>query len=115
MKKHVYIEKDESNAIVMSKDHYKGLTLQVVRFVDQQVPNDSGELVTHRTMMVVHQENVPLSIDNQEVYKQFDTLLKESIQRCKQKLADIRKADQKLDEVLSKTLEQHKALNDDER
>lgn len=108
MKKITYIEKDEHNAIVVCRDHFNGVVVQVVRFVDQIQPSGPDNLLTNvRTNHVVKSFEVRLK--EQETFKDE---VQSAIKKAKEYLGEIRRKDQSIDGVLNDLYSQHKALND---
>ena len=55
MRKQVNLYKDENNAIILSKDHYHGVVMQVIRFVDQLRIGADNQLVHHKNHNVVNE------------------------------------------------------------
>lgn len=112
MKKIVYIERDDYNAIVISRDHYHGVAIQVIRFVDQLSPiGPNNELSNIKNQRVVHQILVKIEPGKDtfkdEVYK--------AVMLAKEKLAEIKIQDRLISGVLNDYSSIRKDLNQDEQ
>lgn len=104
MKKQIFLFKDENNAIVLSKDHYNGVVVQVIRFVDQAFEHE-GQLLHHKTNQVTNQIIVKVSSTmRDEVAK--------AIVASKQFLADIKLKDDQIDGLINDYLSSHRELNE---
>lgn len=111
MKKIIYIEKSELNAIVIVRDNYKGVVVQVIRFVDQLVPSgDNNKLVNVRNSQVIDTSVVnikPGSVFKDEVSK--------AITKSREFLAGIKLQDQEIEGLMANYYSQNKGLNEDEQ
>ena len=98
-----YITRDDRNAIILSPDNYKGISVQVVRYVNQLRPDANNCLVEHRTEVGVWCKTVvslsPESAQNLQSNpnhplvakdgKKFKQELQETIEEAKSYLAKI--------------------------
>lgn len=104
MKKQIFLLKDENNAIVLSKDNFNGVVIQVVRFVDQAFQHE-GQMLVHKTNQVVFQLVVAVgSAMRDEVAK--------AILESKKFLADIKSKDDQIDGLINDYLSSHRELNE---
>jgi len=105
MKNQVYLYKDENKSIVLSKDHYHGVVVQVVRFVDQLQPGSNGELYNVKTNNVVFQVLVPITED-------FRKLTAEAIKKCEAYIKDMTDKENVINGLLNDYYSSHKDLNE---
>lgn len=113
MRKIVYIEKDEQNAIAVCKDNFRGIVVQLIRFVDQLKPAGlEKELTNIRTNQVVCQWEVKILDKDKKVKEDFREDVEKAIKEAKQELAKIKNQDQKIDGLLETYYSQNKVLND---
>jgi hypothetical protein len=105
MKNQIYLYKDDNKAIVLSKDHYHGVVVQVVRFIDQLQPGPNGELYNVKTNSVVFQVLVPIT-------ELFRNQTAEAIKKCEVYLQDMTAKDNEIDGLLNDYYSAHKDLNE---
>lgn len=107
MKKIIHIYKDPDNEIVISKDHYHGVVVQVIRIVDQ-LQNTNEGLVSVRRNNVVKTIDVKLS-------PTFKDEVSKAIEEAKKTIASIKEADERINGLLNDYLSSHKDLNEPEQ
>lgn len=106
--KQVYVYKDPDNQIVISKDHYHGVVVQVVRLVDQLQRTASGEITQHRTANVVLSQTVKLD-DN------FKVSVQKAIEVAKNFITSIIKNDESINGLLNDYKSQNRELNEPDK
>ena len=104
MKKIIVIHDDVDNSIILCKDHYHGIVVQVLRKVDQLVPTFDG-VENIRKVNVVHQEIVKVSSD-------FRAGVDKAIVGAKAFLEHVLKQDAEINGLLNDYLSSHKDLNE---
>lgn len=105
MKKHVVLFKDEDNEIVLSKDYFNGVVVQVVRLVDQ-LKNTSEGLVQTRAQNVIFFREAKVTSPN------FKADVAAAIEQCRNHLQDIKKKDEEINGLLNDYLSQNRNLNE---
>lgn len=123
--KQVYIYKDQRNAIIITPDSYKGISIQVIRFVSQLKPNFSNELVETTTIIPIWSKTIPtiepsamdqfsknpsMSIKpvNGDTFKRD---IKTAIEESKSYLSKINSLDSMIDGSLNDYLSQNSEIN----
>lgn len=115
--KKVFIKKDERNAIVLAPDTYKGISVQVVRFVDQLKPNPEGILETHRVMhpiwnrRILSTIGIDESVDKPKDGKNFKSEVNKAIEEARSYIAKVEGLDNMIDGTLNDYLSQNQKLN----
>lgn len=104
MKKQILIYQDPDNEIILSKDHYHGIVVQVVRKVDQMVNTNEG-LVNQRTNQVPFSKIVKITTTFK---KDIDTAIGEA----KYFISQILKQDEEINGMLNDYLSQNRDLNE---
>lgn len=102
----VYIEKDELNGIAICRDNYFGVCIQVIRFIDQLIPNENQELVTHKKHTAIH--TIQVIIKDKDNFKDEVEI---AITQAKDFLACIRLKDKAIEGVLNDYHSQCMELN----
>lgn len=121
MKKIVFIDKDEHNAIALARDGFKNIAVQVVRFIDREIPSGpDNEMVKQRTKSVVWQAFVPILQDSKigdypSVKEGISTDLNKVIAQAREHLEVIRKADNTIEQILTASLQGNEGINGPEK
>jgi len=110
MKKIVYINKNELNAIAICRDNYNGVAIQVIRFVDQLVPNGpDNQVVSIKNSTVLKTFMVDIVSDPTS----FKSRIQQTIAQAREFLSIIEKQDKDIDGILNDYYSQFKGLNED--
>jgi len=110
----VCVYKDDIYSIFLCKDNYKGASIQVCMKIDKLSPNPSGEMVKHKTEMVVHQDRVPVNLEGKSRNQKFEEHVSDSIRFAKEKVSELKSNDKVIDDVLDAHREANKKLNESE-
>lgn len=115
MKKIVYIEKDEHNAIAICKDGFQGVVVQLIRFVDQLKPAGLEQEITKiRTKQVIGQWQVEVkNLQDGSLNEDFRKHVDDAINQAKNKLASIHNQDKKISGLLDNYFSQNRSINED--
>jgi hypothetical protein len=108
MKKQIYIYKDENNSIVLSKDHYHGVVIQVIRFVDQLVRTQDNLLICHKNHNVVHEVVIKVSPTIREE-------VAAAIAKSRLVIDEIKNKDNQIDGLINDYHSMHRDLNEPEQ
>lgn len=103
--KQVFIYKDEDNQILIAKDGFKGVAVQVVRLVDQLRPNHENQLENFRTSHVVNQRVIPLDAN-------FRANVKSAIEVAKEIVEDMKKSDQEIAGLMNDYYSSNREINE---
>ena len=105
----IYVHKDDIAIIVLSKDHHKGIVVQLAVFVDQLAPNNQNELINHRKLSVISSTTVPVTTPS------LKNVVAQEIQKAQALLADIHQSHRTLDGVLTDYKSAYKDINEPEK
>lgn len=112
MKKIVFIEKDEHNAIAVCKDNFKGIVVQIIRFVDQVVPSGPNNVNTNiRNHSVIKQIAVPVA-NEKGMNEDFRLCVDKAIKEAREYVAVLHQQDNKIDGLMKDLLSQNKGINE---
>ena len=115
MKKNlVCILRDGPYSILLAKDNYKGIDIQVSMLMDVIKPNDQNELVNHRTQVVVYKNYICVQVEN-KMNDQFEYHLSEGIKIAKQKVAELEGKDVIIDKIMDQYRSANEKLNGTEK
>lgn len=109
----VYIYKDDNNAIALFRDSFKGISVQLIRFVNQMQPTgEDGELVAHRREVGIAKYDV-LSTDNgvRLSPEKFKAKVSDAIAKAQQELNKVQEGDTMIDGVMNDYLSQNRKAN----
>ena len=109
----IYVHKDENNAIVLYRDSFKAISVQLIRFTSQQVPNAEGILVAQRRSIGLWRQDVPLVSEKGTKIKPeiFRQKVAETISKARIEMAKIKKNDDVIEGVLNDYHSQNKGIN----
>ena len=111
MKNLVCIFKDDVYSIFLAKDNFKGIDVQVAMLMDTMKPNSEGEMVQHKTQVVVHKSYIALSVDGQH-NESFEGHLSDAIKIAREKVFNLKSKDKTLDTILNTYRKANEKLNE---
>ena len=111
MKNLVCIFKDDVYSIFLAKDNFKGIDIQVAMLMDTNKPNAAGEMVQHKTQVVVYKNYIALSVDGQH-NESFEKHLTDGIKIAREKVFNLKSKDKTLDTILDTYRKANEKLNE---
>lgn len=105
MKKQIILYKDENNSIILSKDHYHGVVVQVIRYVDQLIRTPENLLAHHKTHNVIQETIIKVSPSMRED-------VAAAFAKGKLLIDEIKKHDDQIDGLLNDYNSAHRDLNE---
>lgn len=119
MNKWVYLKKDRNTSIILAKDSYKSVAVQILWHNDIIKPDAQGELVNHRNTFAVYTKSVfthKVKDDKQLVKNEnFKRDLADTIQSVKKYYDQILQLESMIDGSLIDYLNQNKEINTEKK
>lgn len=101
----IIVYKDEDNEIVVSKDHYHGVVVQVIRYIDTLQQTSSGELMSLVKAQVIATEKV-------NVHSDMRNQVQQAIQKCQAVVNDLKEKDKKINGLMLDLFSGYRELNE---
>ena len=108
--KKVILYMDGENEILLSKDHYHGVALQVIRYIDSMQQTPDNLLVNIKTAKVIHQKIMKIPENKDMVSFRGD--IQKEIAECQAVVNNIKENDQKINGLMNDFFSAHRELNE---
>ncbi len=106
----VCIQKDDVYSIFLAKDNHKGIDIQVGMLMDVTKPNAKGEMVQHKTQVVVYKNYIAMEVEKQ-INDKLEEHLTEGIKIARQKVSELKSKDRTLDKIMDQYRSANEKLN----
>ena len=114
MKNLVCILKEGCYSILLAKDNHKGISIQVSMLMDKFIPNLKGEMVRHKTQLVVGNNYIAIEVDK-KINEKFEQHLIEGIKSARILVAKFQSQNKNIDTILETYRKNNEKLNDQQK